>query len=340
MRKFVFKSSAHYYGYGHDDPAFFTEDMPRAHPARTPIERDVVDAEQAVPSSPRETGATIGDRAPVATAIGASAQLRCAARGCRSCPAIFGFDPRCQFIHEDDVVGVLEHAVRHDLPAPTTPPPTVCSRCPRSSSLLGKPMLPMMPPWGTAFAAAQLRRLGVPVPVEMLRELRFGRGLDNRRLKASRLRVPLYDPRGGAQAACPAAAAAAAAQRGGRLPLRTRGRGVPALEPERPGAPARSRRCNGRTRGRRRRSRAISGYDELSADELIGIIASLEAAALQRLRDYEASNQARPGVLEALDRGLSRPARVETAGSEARQRKETRCKWANWRRYPCRQAGR
>ena len=29
------------------------------------------------------------------------------------------------------------------------------------ASLLGKPLLPVLPPWGTVFAAAQLRRLGL-----------------------------------------------------------------------------------------------------------------------------------------------------------------------------------
>ena len=31
-------------------------------------------------------------------------------------PSILGFDPRYQFIAEDDISGVLEHATRHDLP--------------------------------------------------------------------------------------------------------------------------------------------------------------------------------------------------------------------------------
>ena len=48
VRKFVFKSSAHYYGCEQDDPAFFTEDMVRPHPPRTAIERDIVEAEEAV----------------------------------------------------------------------------------------------------------------------------------------------------------------------------------------------------------------------------------------------------------------------------------------------------
>ena len=45
VRKVVFKSSAHYYGCEQDDPAFFDETMGRPHPPRTPIERDIVEAE-------------------------------------------------------------------------------------------------------------------------------------------------------------------------------------------------------------------------------------------------------------------------------------------------------
>ena len=48
MRKLVFKSSAHYYGCEHDDPAFFTEDMQRPHPPRTRARADIVEAERAV----------------------------------------------------------------------------------------------------------------------------------------------------------------------------------------------------------------------------------------------------------------------------------------------------
>jgi UDP-glucose 4-epimerase len=53
------------------------------------------------------------------------------------------------------------------------------------ASLLGRPLLPVLPPWGTTVAAAALRPLGLRMPAEMLRQLRYGRGLDNRRLKAT-----------------------------------------------------------------------------------------------------------------------------------------------------------
>jgi UDP-glucose 4-epimerase len=51
--------------------------------------------------------------------------------------------------------------------------------------LLGKRWAPVIPPWGTSRVARPLRALGLKVPDEMLNQLRFGRALDNRRLKAA-----------------------------------------------------------------------------------------------------------------------------------------------------------
>ena len=46
----------------------------------------------------------------------------------------------------------------------------------------------MLPPWGTGLAASALRRVGMRIPPEMLGQLRFGRGVDNRRFKAAGFR--------------------------------------------------------------------------------------------------------------------------------------------------------
>jgi hypothetical protein len=46
-------------------------------------------------------------------------------------------------------------------------------------------------------------------------------------------------------------------------------------------------------------------YDDLTEDELLEVITSLEVEAMRRLRDYEAAHRARPGVLAALDHQLS-----------------------------------
>src|SRR3954463_834480 len=48
VRKVVVKSSAHFYGVEQDDPAFFTEAQQPKHPPRTPIERDIREAESLI----------------------------------------------------------------------------------------------------------------------------------------------------------------------------------------------------------------------------------------------------------------------------------------------------
>ena len=101
-------------------------------------------------------------------------------------PMVLGFDPRLQFVHEDDVVHALEHAALNDVPghlqrrrrrrAGALGGDRRCSasgrcRCCRRSA--------------PACSPAPLRRLGFRVPDEMVNLLRFGRGVDNRLYKAT-----------------------------------------------------------------------------------------------------------------------------------------------------------
>jgi UDP-glucose 4-epimerase len=51
--------------------------------------------------------------------------------------------------------------------------------------LVGKTPLPILPPWGTGLATGSLRRLGFRIPVEVVNQLRFGRGVDNRLFKST-----------------------------------------------------------------------------------------------------------------------------------------------------------
>jgi UDP-glucose 4-epimerase len=186
VRKVVFKSSAHYYGCEQDDPAYFTERMQRPHPPRTRIERDIVEAEKAVTSfAERNRDVTV---TTVRFVNGLGPDLRTAHTALFSLPvvpSILGFDPRYQFIHEDDIVGVLEHAVREDLPGIYNAAGDGVLVLSEIASLLGKPLAPLLPPWGTGLALEPLKLVGVRVPPEMISQLRFGRGLDNRKLKAA-----------------------------------------------------------------------------------------------------------------------------------------------------------
>ena len=186
VRKVVFKSSAHYYGCERDDPAYFVEDMPRPHPPRTPIERDIVEAERAVHAfAQRERGVTVTVlRFP--NALGPDIRTsHVALLSLPAVPCILGFDPRYQFVHEDDIAGVLEHATRHALRGTFNAAGDGVLVLSEVASLLGKPLAPLLPPWGTGLAAAAARRVGLRIPPEMLQQLRYGRALDNRRLKAA-----------------------------------------------------------------------------------------------------------------------------------------------------------
>ena len=136
VRKFVFKSSAHYYGCERDDPSFFTEEMLRPHPPRpgARLESGIVEADVAVQGfAERNPGVTV---TTLRFCNGLGPGLKTAHTALLSLPAvpgILGFDPRYQFIHEDDIVGALppcrpERSAR----ASTTRRPTACSRCRRS----------------------------------------------------------------------------------------------------------------------------------------------------------------------------------------------------------------
>ena len=46
-------------------------------------------------------------------------------------------------------------------------------------------------------------------------------------------------------------------------------------------------------------------YDDLGADEVVGLLPSLDRARLEQLRRHEAHGQQRPAVMEAIDRLLA-----------------------------------
>jgi UDP-glucose 4-epimerase len=188
VRKLVFKSSAHFYGTAQDDPAFFTEQMGRPHPPTTAIERDILDAEAAVAEFAEQNPDTTTTVLRCTNVLGPD--VRTSHRELLSLPVvpmILGFDPRYQFVHEDDVVAALAHALSNDVPGIYNVAADGVLALSELAGLLGKQYVPALPPWGTGLAAGILRRLGlgINVPPEMLSQLRFGRGLDNRKFKAT-----------------------------------------------------------------------------------------------------------------------------------------------------------
>jgi UDP-glucose 4-epimerase len=298
VRKVIFKSSAHYYGCERDDPAFFTEAMQRPHAPRTRLESDIVEAENAVRGfAERNKDVTV---TVLRFANGLGPELRTSHRDLLSLPAIpciLGFDPRYQFVHEDDIVGCLEFVARNDVPGVYNCAGDGVLVLSEVADLLGKPLAPVLPPWGTGAAAGLARRVGIRIPPEMVQQLKFGRGLDNRRLKAAGYAYR-YTTREAIQAHAEAMRLRPLL-RGGEEPYR--------YEREVEEFLRRSPTVRNRPEPREQRPKAdLDSYEGLDARELIDLLPSLPWPDLEKLGRHESANARRPDVLAAIGRNLAR----------------------------------
>jgi UDP-glucose 4-epimerase len=323
VRKVVFKSSAHYYGCEQDDPAYFTEDMERPHAPHTALERDIVEAEDSVKDFADKHPDVTVSVLRFANGLGPNRNTsHMRYFGLPVIPTILGFDPRYQFIHYDDIAGVLEHAVRNELPGIYNAAADGVLALTEVTDLLGKQWAPLLPPWGTGLAAAALRRAGVTISPEMLAQLRFGRALDNRKLKATGYRYAFTTRESVLKLREYQRVAPLMGSVNGegyryereveeflRRSPSVRQRDEPTPEPVKNVAPGARRpaRAPARARPRRRPGwQAPPEYDELEAEEVIALLRSMPARDLEALRRYEGGRAGRESVLRAIDSLLAR----------------------------------
>ena len=97
-------------------------------------------------------------------------------------PSLLGFDPRFQFVHETDVVRAILFVLENQVQGIYNVAGDGLLPWSEVASICGKRTIPL-PPFGTGILAAPLARFGVELPPELLDLLRYGRGVDNRRLK-------------------------------------------------------------------------------------------------------------------------------------------------------------
>jgi UDP-glucose 4-epimerase len=186
VRRFVFKSSTSYYGAEQDDPAFFTERMRRPHRPASMLERDIVEAEEAVADFSQKQPEVAVTVLRCANVLGPDVETNFTRMfALPAVPMVLGFDPRLQFVHEDDIVHALEHAAVNDVPGTFNIAADGVLALSEAIDLAGKRALPVLPPVGTKLVLGPLRRLGLGIPSEMTNLLRFGRGVDNRAFKAT-----------------------------------------------------------------------------------------------------------------------------------------------------------
>ena len=184
VRKLVVKSSTVVYGANSEDPYFFREDMERTSPARTTIEKTLLEVEAVVRDFAHDNPDVVVTMLRFANALGDNIEtpftrlLRLPVA-----PEVGGFDPRLQFVHEDDIVGALAYATLHDVPGAFNVAGDGVLTWGEVCRIAGKRRV-ALPPFLTNWAAEPLRLLRVlDLPAEVLDLLRYGRGVDTTRLR-------------------------------------------------------------------------------------------------------------------------------------------------------------
>jgi UDP-glucose 4-epimerase len=183
VRHIVVKSSTLVYGSSARDPSTFLESTPRAGPARHSIERALLEAETLIRDFSEDNPGTLVTVLRCANVLGPHLTTAISASLSRPlCPSIFGFDPLVQFIEEDDVVRALLHVTRGKIPGLYNAAGE--GRLPWSevASICGTHLVPLSP-----YSPLKLHPLArvFNLPPEVGDLLRYGRGVDTRRLSAT-----------------------------------------------------------------------------------------------------------------------------------------------------------
>jgi UDP-glucose 4-epimerase len=185
LERLVVKSTTAVYGSSYADPALFREDDDPRRPPAHGFAKDATEIEGYTRSFGRRRADVDVTVLRFANFLGGSS-VRGAFDALFSLPVVptvLGFDPRLQFVHEEDGTEVLVRAVTGDHSGTYNvagPGVLYLSQCAR---LAGRPTVPVPPPLVTAVAGAFRRNRKADVADDQLRFLQFGRGVDTTALE-------------------------------------------------------------------------------------------------------------------------------------------------------------
>ncbi len=185
VRKLVLKSSAAVYGASNRDPAMFTEGMNAKRLATGGFAKDVTEVESYTRGFGRRRPDVAVTTLRIANVIGP--RITSAMSGYFRLPVIptvLGFNPRLQFLHEQDALDVLEHATVRDVTGTFNIAGDGVLTLAQAVRRIGRPSLPLpgfaVPAFGSAIR--QTRR--ADFSPEQVAFLTFGRGLDTTRMRS------------------------------------------------------------------------------------------------------------------------------------------------------------
>ena len=193
MRKLVMKSTTAVYGAHPRDPAVFTEDMSAQSEPRGGYTKDAIEVESYARAFARRRVDVQLTMLRFANFIGPDIDTPFTRYfSLPVVPTALGYDPRLQFLHEDDALEVLYRAVREDHRGVYNVAGDGVVLLSQALRLIGKPSVPIVLPLVQPIAAA-VRRFGlVDFATDQLRFLLYGRVADTTRLEREFGFVPRY----------------------------------------------------------------------------------------------------------------------------------------------------
>jgi UDP-glucose 4-epimerase len=186
VRTVVVKSSTLVYGSSYQDPAWFREESQRKDPPATRVERSLLEVEGYLRDFAEDNPHVAVSLLRFANVLGTDIVTPITtALQLPLTPCVLGFDPLLQFVHEVDVVRSIEYVMSNQVPGAFNVAGDGKLPWSEVAAICGRRLIPL-PPVFTELAAAPLGMAGlVDLPPELLGLLRYGRGVDNRRLKAA-----------------------------------------------------------------------------------------------------------------------------------------------------------
>ena len=185
VRKLVVKSSAAVYGASNRDPAKFTENMSAKRLPGSGFAKDITEVESYTRGFARRRPDVSVTTLRTADVIGpkvASAMTRYFRLPV--IPTVLGFNPRLQFLHEQDALAVLEHAATQEVAGTYNVAGDGMMTLAQAVRRLGRPSLPLPAFALPSFGSALRRTSGADLSREQIVYLTFGRGLDTTRMRS------------------------------------------------------------------------------------------------------------------------------------------------------------
>lgn len=193
VKRFVLKSTTAVYGADPSEPSVFTEGMVPVGHARTGYAKDAWEVENYARNFARRRPDVKMNVLRFANFIGPEIDTPLTRFfSLPVVPTALGYDPRLQFIHEEDAVEILYRAARGERPGTFNAVGDGVLYLSQAVRMAGKIGVPIMHPLG-AMVGTFVRQLGlVDFSPEQLDFLLFGRVADNRRLKEAFGFTPRY----------------------------------------------------------------------------------------------------------------------------------------------------